>query len=171
MFNAECKLHKYETVGEIIDEFYTVRLQTYSKRKASLVKAMKQKLVRLSNRAKYIVETLEGVVDLRRKKNEEVVALLEGRGFVCIDGDYKYLTKMPMDSVTQENVDAILKEKAQTESDLISLEATACEQMWLKELDHFETEYAKYKGHREAIQSAAPPSTGKKAAKKVSTKK
>lgn len=168
MFNAECKLHKYESVSEIIDEFYTVRLATYVKRKASLVQVMQQKLVKLSNRAKYIVETLEGVVDLRRKTNDTVVALLEGRGFVRIDGDYKYLTKMPMDSVTQENVDAILKEKTQTETDLKVLEATTCEQMWLKELAHFEQEYAKYKSNREAIQAAAPPSGGKKTTKKVS---
>ena len=169
MFNAECKLHKYETVGEIIDEFYTIRLQTYAKRKASLVQVMRQKLVKLSNRAKYIVETLEGVVDLRRKTNDAVVALLESRGFTRIDGDFKYLTKMPMDSVAQENVDAILKEKTQTESELVQLEATTCEQMWLKELDHFRAEYTKYKEHREAIQAAAPP--GKKSTKKVSAKR
>jgi len=168
MFNAECKLHKYESVAEIIDEFYGVRLATYAKRKANQVQVMEQKLVKLSNRAKYIMGNLDGSIDLRRKTNDAVVALLESKGFDRLDGDYKYLTKMPMDSVTQENVNAIMKEKSDTEEALDVLKATSCETMWMRELANFETEYAKYKAHREAIQNPEPATgTGKEGKKKV----
>ena len=131
----------------------------------------KHKLVKLSNRARYILGNLDGSIDLRRKTNDAVVSLLESRGFDRLDGDYKYLTKMPMDSVTQENVDAIMKEKADTEHELDTLKATSCETMWMRELVNFETEYAKYKAHREAIQNPAPAegkgSEGKKKVTKV----
>ena len=167
MFNAECKLHKYETVAEIIDEFCGVRLSTYAKRKANQVKVMEQKLVKLSNRAKYIMGNLNDTIDLRRKSNDLVVRLLEDKGFDRIDGDYKYLIKMPMDSVTKENVEAILKEKADTEESLDILKATSCETMWMRELENFETEYAKYKNQREAIQS--PTTSNAKAAAKTGT--
>jgi DNA topoisomerase-2 len=172
MFNAECKLHKYESVAEIIDEFYVVRMATYAKRKANQVQVMEQKLVKLSNRAKYIMGNLDGSIDLRRKTNEAVTGLLESKGFDRLDGDYKYLTKMPMDSVTQENVDAIMKEKADTEAALETLKATSCETMWMRELVNFETEYAKYKIAREAIQNPVmdAKSNAKKVAKKVSKK-
>ena len=165
MFNAECKLHKYESVPEIIDEFYAVRMATYVKRKANQVQVMEHKLVKLSNRAKYILGNLDGSIDLRRKTNDVVVSLLESKGFDRLDGDYNYLTKMPMDSVTQENVDAIMKEKTDTESELETLKATTCETMWMRELAHFETEYAKYKNKREAIQT--PTTDGKSNTKKV----
>jgi DNA topoisomerase-2 len=167
MFNAECKLHKYESVAEIIDEFYVVRLETYAKRKANQVQVMEQKLVKLSNRAKYILGNLDGSIDLRRKTNDTVVSLLESKGFDRLDGDYKYLIKMPMDSVTQENVDAIMKEKADTEQELETLKGTSCETMWMRELVNFETEYAKYKMSREAIQNPEPVSEGKKKVVKV----
>jgi hypothetical protein len=117
---------------------------------------MEQKLVKLSNRAKYIMGNLDGSIDLRRKTNDTVVKLLEEKRFDRLDGDYKYLTKMPMDSVTQENVDAILKEKTDTETELETLKATSCETMWMRELANFETEYAKYKANREAIQNPEP---------------
>ena len=152
MFNAECKLHKYESVAEIIDEFYVVRMNTYAKRKANQVHVMEKKLVKLSNRAKYIMGNLDGSIDLRRKTNEAVVALLES-GFDKLDGDYKYLIKMPMDSVTQENVNAIMKDKSDTEEALEILKATSCETMWMRELANFETEYGKYKMVRETIQN------------------
>jgi DNA topoisomerase-2 len=167
MFNAECKLHKYESVAEIIDEFYLVRMDTYAKRKANQVQVMEQKLVKLSNRAKYIMGNLDGSIDLRRKTNDTVVQLLEENGFDRLDGDYKYLTKMPMDSVTQENVDAIMKEKTETEQELDTLKVTSCETMWMRELVHFETEYAKYQKVREMIQNPEPVEGKKKSASKV----
>jgi DNA topoisomerase-2 len=171
MFNAECKLHKYESVAEIIDDFYGVRMETYAKRKANQVQVMEQKLVKLSNRAKYIMGNLNDTIDLRRKTNEAVAALLESKGFDRIDGDYKYLTKMPMDSVTKENVEAILKEKTDTEETLEILKATSCEQMWMRELANFETEYGKYKAHRDALQNPEPASEGKKKTAAAKTKK
>jgi DNA topoisomerase-2 len=154
MFNHQFKLHKYATVGEIIDDFYGVRLDIYGKRKAALIKDMQKKLMKLSNRARYILETLEGVVDLRRKNAQQVSELMEARKFDKLEGDYKYLIKMPMDSVTQENVQNILKEKDETEKELSILTATTLEKMWLSELDEFEREYGIYKKRREQIQSA-----------------
>lgn len=155
MFTSEIKLHKYACVEEIIDGFYGVRMDTYAKRKAYLVKDMEKKLVRLSNRARYIQETLKGTIDLRRKTAEQVTTLLTSMDFIKIDDDFKYLIKMPMDSVTQENVDSIMKEKTNTETELDVLKATTLEKMWLQELGTLETQYDLYKKHREHIQSGS----------------
>jgi DNA topoisomerase-2 len=167
MFNSECKLHKYGSVAEIIDDFYGVRLATYQKRKNAQIVALEKKLVKLSNRARYIQETLAGTVDLRKKNAAQVVELLTARKFEPLDGDYKYLVKMPMDSVTQENVDAIMKENAQCAMDLEILRKTSLEQMWSHELTQFENEYSVYKGRREKIQQGTATV---KAVKKISKK-
>jgi DNA topoisomerase-2 len=156
MFDAECKLHKYASVEEIIDAFYDVRLKTYQKRKDALIVAMRSLLVKLSNRARYILDVLSGAVDLRKKTNLQVTELLSGMKFDLIEGDYKYLIKMPMDSVTEEHVAKIVKEKADTERELEVLLATTLEQMWMKELDAFVGEYAGYKAKREKIQQGSP---------------
>jgi DNA topoisomerase II len=166
MFNSEFKLHKYETVEEIIDDFYDVRMELYGKRKAYLVEAMEKKLVKLSNRARYIQETLKGTVDLRRKKADDVTALLTGMKFALLDGDFKYLIKMPMDSVTEENVANIMKEKTDTEAELDALKAKTLEKMWLDELEQLEKQYTSYKEKRVEIQAG-----GKKIEKKKLVKK
>ena len=148
MFNHELKLHKYASVEEIIDEFYNIRLIAYQKRKDNLIADMSRLLVKLSNRAKYILATLDGSVDLRRKSAIQVNELLESKGFDKIDDEYKYLIKMPMDSVTNENVENILKEKENTETALAELIATTIQDMWLKELNVLEAEYDIYKQKR-----------------------
>ena len=154
LFNHECKLHKYESIQEIIDEFYEVRIRTYQKRKDALVVEMEKSLLRLSNRAKYILEILDDIIDLRRKTSAQVFEILTLREFSQIDGDFKYLTKMPMDSVTTENVETILKEKSNTEEELFKLKNTPVSTIWLNELMVLESEYIVYKKYREDIQNS-----------------
>jgi DNA topoisomerase-2 len=162
MFNSECKLHKYGTVEEIIDDYFGVRMNLYQKRKDYLVVALENKLVKLSNRARYIQETLKGTIDLRKKNAQQVTELLTSMNFVVIDGDFKYLIKMPMDSVTEENVASIMKDKADTETELAILKATTLETMWLNELDSLEKEYDIYKKKREVIQTGERTTNEKK---------
>ena len=169
MFDADRKLHKYNTIEEIIDDFYVVRLGVYKKRKEYLIDILEKKLVKLSNKARYIQDTLDGIIDLRRKKAQEVNDLLVGREFVTIDGDYKYLIKMPMDSVTEENVAAIMKERDNTEKDLERLRKTTLEKMWLGELDVLEKEYVNYKKYRAMIQDGSAKIKIK--SKKINSKK
>ena len=166
MFNSQRKLHKYSSPEEIIDEFYGVRINIYQKRKEYLINEMERKLVRLSNRAKYIQETLAGTIDLRRKKSEQVTELLTKKKYDMIDGDFKYLIKMPMDSVTEENVANIMKERENTELELDTLRKTTVEKMWITELNTLEKEYAKYKTKREKIQTEGPSKKSSQATKK-----
>jgi len=166
MFNSETKLHKYESVQEIIDDFYCVRMRTYQKRKDALIVEMRAKLLKLSMRAKYIQETLSGVIDLRKKTAAQVTELLEGLRFTKIEGDFKYLIKMPMDSVTEENVAHIMKEKADTELELETLIGTSLEQLWINELSVLNKEYNGYRLQREKIQNGTSSTNEKKVVKK-----
>ena len=124
MFDANIRLKKYRSVREIIDEFYHIRLELYVKRKAFLVEQLQHKLLKLSNKAKYIQENLTGTVDLRKKTYTQVDELLTNRKYDKIEGDYKYLTKMPMDSVTNENVEHIMKDKFDNSESTLPISAT-----------------------------------------------
>ena len=120
-----------------------------------------------NNKEKYILATLDGSVDLRRKNATAVHELLTSKGYDLLDGDFKYLIKMPMDSVTQENVDKILKEKSDAETELEILKKTTLEAMWLSELEHLQKEYNSYKKVRESIQNGETKQTKKVVKKKV----
>jgi DNA topoisomerase-2 len=134
MFNSEFKLHKYGSIEEIMDEFYVVRLDAYRRRKAMLVQTMEKVLVKLANRARYITDVLADVVDLRKKTNAVVNDMLKQMKYAQLEESYDYLLKMPMNSVTEENVAKILKEKEEMESELNELKGTSVETIWLREL-------------------------------------
>jgi DNA topoisomerase-2 len=167
LFNSERRLTKYSRIDEIIDAFYDVRMGLYGKRKEHLVKELKSRLSKLTNKARYIQETLSSVVDLRKKTAPQVQDLMLARKFDTFDGDYKYLIKMPMDSVTEENVANILADRDAAQKELDKLMATPLTQMWLDELDVLDREYDVYKAKREQIQSGVGAAKMKVKVKKV----
>jgi DNA topoisomerase-2 len=122
----------------------------YRTRKEYLIDALEKELIVLSNKAKYIKENLDGTIDLRKKKKEQVTAMLEEKGYDKVEGDedYKYLVKMPMDSVTEENVEKLLKDKGNKEAELENIKKTTINKMWISELDNLREQYIEYKEDR-----------------------
>jgi len=168
LFDAHDKLKKYETVQEIIDDYFVTRVELYQKRKDYLISALTQELMLLSNKSRYITELLEGSIDLRRKKKEEVIQMLKDKKYNTIneDEDYKYLVKLPMDSVTEENVARLNKEHADKVAELEYVKTTTTFQMWLKELDVLEKEYNKYREARENADKVGGKTLGVSSEKK-----
>ena len=150
LFDSNDTLQKYERVTDIIDTYYEVRLKMYKERKDYMIDAIEKELILLSNKAKYIKENLDGTIDLRKKKKEQVIEMLELKGYDKLenDEDYKYLVKMPMDSVTEENVEKLLNDKSNKETELEQIKNTTINKMWLNELNNLRELYIEYKAER-----------------------
>jgi len=171
LFDANEKLQKFNKVTEIIDAYYDTRIKLYGSRKVYMINNIEKELVLLSNKAKYIKEILDGTIDLRKKKREEINVMLTNKGYNIINDDeeYKYLVKMPMDSVTEENIDKLLKEKGNKETELETIKTTTINKMWLKELNKLSELYIEYKEERTKL--SEPEEKTIKNKKKVATKK
>ena len=104
----------------------------------------------LSNKARFITEVLDDTLDLRRKKKDVVNGILSKSGYDMVDddADFKYLVRLPMDSVTEENVERIMKEKETKMSELERLKATTEQRMWLQEIGTLRDAYQMYKKTR-----------------------
>jgi DNA topoisomerase-2 len=148
LFDDQCKLKKYNHIREIMDAFSLVRLATYTKRKIYQMNVLEKILVKLSNKVRYIECVLKGTVDLRRKTATEIETMLNHVGLVHVEDSYDYLIKMPMVSVSVEQVEKLQKEHANTLAELTELRNTTEEQMWLRELAEFETQYQLYVSKR-----------------------
>ena len=166
MFNGLRKLKKYEHVEQLIDDYFSVRYEAYHRRKLALIEEMSNRARLLTNKARYVEYVLIDRIDLRRKSAEAVTTMLTANSFDTIDGDFKYLVKMPMDSVTSENVEKLRNERDATLRELEVLKQTTLEQMWLRELDVLEAKYRDYKKLREDLQSAVATQQEKKSLKR-----
>jgi DNA topoisomerase-2 len=146
LFDAREKLRKYATIYDIIEDYYSERLALYAKRKAAMLAQLANELRLLTNRAKYIQEVLDDKLELRRQTKEAIFAKMTEHGYEHIDGDteFKYLLKMPMDSVTDENVKHLLGDRDTKRAQHQALQETSIEALWTRDLDELEVEYRKW---------------------------
>ena len=156
LFDAHEKLRKYATIYDIIDDYYTERLALYSKRKAAMLAQLANELRILTNRARYIQEILDDKLELRRQTKEAIFAKMVAHRYEHIDGDveFKYLLKMPMDSVTDENVKNLLAERDAKRAQHQGLQDTTIQALWTNDLDELEQEYKKWITAGEAATSS-----------------
>jgi DNA topoisomerase-2 len=173
LFDSQDQLKKYANVRDIVRDYYATRISLYEKRKTHQLAAMAAELLILSNKARYIQELLDGSIDLRRKRGDELTAMLQSKGYDHVEGDeqYKYLLKLPMDSVSEENVQKLLKEKGQKELCHATLQGTSIEQLWLADLAELRAEYMKQEEKRVAAEAAVTPNAGAVTKKMVKAKK
>lgn len=150
MFDSQQKLKKYDDVYEIVDDYIEVRKEFYNLRKEALLKSLDREKTLLTNKARFIQEQCDDVIDLRRKKKDAVVALLEQHKYDKIDGDneYKYLRTMPIDSVIEENIEKLLKQRDEKMKEYNALKKTTTTQMWINELEILKTKYEEYQNMR-----------------------
>jgi len=132
LFNHDEKLTHYNEVYEICDDFIKYRIQYYDMRKQYLIKQLEKEIELAKNKYTYIMEVLTGTIDLRRKKTDEIQDML--KAYMKVENSYNYLTKMTMDSVSEENVKTLKKEYDTKQKELTKLQDTTIEQMWLEEL-------------------------------------
>ena len=158
LFDSQDQLKKYGNVRDIVRDYYATRLNLYNKRKTHQLGAMTAELLLLSNKARYIQELLDGSIDLRRKRGDELVSMMQSKGYDQVEGDqqYKYLLKLPMDSVSEENVQKLLKEKGQKEVCHATLQGTSIEQLWLADLAELRAEYVKQEEKRITAEAVKP---------------
>ena len=149
MFDESERLKKFENINDIIAHYVGVRHGVYVKRKAYQMDALKNNVKTLTNKAKFITEILEETLDLRRKKGQEIIDTLNEKGYDMLDNDnFKYLVRLPMDSVSEENVEKLLRDKGNKVKELATLEATTETETWLGELAELRTSYIEYKNKR-----------------------
>ena len=161
LFDAREKLRKYANIYDIIEDYYVERIALYSKRKTAMLAQLGNELRVLTNRARYIQEVLDDKLELRRQTKEAIQAKMTEHGYEHIEGDteYKYLLKMPMDSVTDENVKHLLAERDTKRTQHQQLTDTTIQALWTKDLDELDTEYRKWAAAAEAASVAMTKTT------------
>jgi DNA topoisomerase-2 len=169
LFDENDKLKKYDSVEQIIDNYFEVRLKLYQERKNYLVSELEKELVLLTNKARYVKENLDGTIDLRKKKKDVILQLLKDKRYAILETDeeYQYLVKMPMDSVSEENIERLYKERDSKQEILDNTKKQTVYQMWLLDLESLEKVYLKYKQERNKDSNSNSNGEKKKSAKKI----
>ena len=174
-FDAESKIVKYDTVGDIIEDYFGPRFEGYVARKAAQIKQLELEVVTLSAKAKFIKAVLDGKLKIARAEDEAIVAGMKSLDLPALDipedpdniKAYEYLLRMRIDRMKAAAVAELLEQVADAQSSLDLLQRTPETQLWLKDLAEFEDQYDALIADRETEAAAAANiAAGKKPIKK-----
>ena len=164
-FSPDMKIKRYGTVGDMMEDYYQVRLTGYETRKALELARLDHELVEYDAKARFLQALLDNRMDLRRKSDEEIIEAMKAHKLPALDSmdkpdsvdSYDYLLKMRMDRVKASAVEEARKHVEMAKVALELLKATSAENLWLRDLDMFEKSWVALQATREASSSGGTP--------------
>ena len=135
------KLRIFDNVADIIKYFVEFRLNYYHKRKAFLLDRMNKDLKLLSNRGRFIKAILDEKIKINNVPKLEIINSIELMGLDQIEGNYDYLLRMPIYSLTQELFEKLKADFTAKKAEIKKLEETDPGDMYLDDLDELKKKF------------------------------
>ncbi|PGH13497.1 DNA topoisomerase 2 [Helicocarpus griseus UAMH5409] len=169
-FDPEGRITKYNTVEDILRDFYTVRIKLYEKRKQYQLSEMQKELEKLNNQARFVQMIIDGKLIISKKPKKQLIQELKEKGFKPIskvadaakEGEtssvveeeeeesedvelgsdcYDYLLGMALWSLTKERVEKLRRQIGDKEMEIDELIKLSKEDIWKRDLDDFLEEW------------------------------
>ena len=136
-FDHRGVIKKYDSPNAILQEFVSVRLELYGKRRDFMLKSMRERLPYHENVVRFIKQQCEEKPrpDLRRKSPEKCDELLTQEKFDRIKDSYDYLLDLPIKSLTFKNAQKHENDLEELKARIIELEGKTPSGMWLDEFE------------------------------------
>jgi DNA topoisomerase-2 len=134
VFDSTGRIRKYDNVNEMLIEYAKKRLVMYGIRKANMLKELRAKLPYHTNVVRFLQHICNDTIDIRRKTTQECNMILETNHIDRIDGTFEYLLKLPLSSMTQENITKHQVELDKLEKRIKHVETMHDTEMWMEDL-------------------------------------
>ena len=151
LYGPEGHIKHYDTVEEIMRDYFNVRLDLYQVRKEYQLAILEHQLKLISYKVKFILMVVKKELQINNKKRSEIEEKLEENKFPKIGRSkddtkisYDYLLSMPIYSLTQEKIEELKNQQENKEAEYDELNDKTPKDIWLSELDVLEAEYTKW---------------------------
>jgi DNA topoisomerase-2 len=141
LYNKHGAIQKYSTIEEILDEYYDIRLDFYQKRKDYLLETLKNQLMLISYKVKFILMIVNKEMKVNNKKKSEIEAQLISNEFPKHEDSYSYLLSMPIYNLTQEKIEELKKQEKNKQTEYNNLIKKTINELWLDDLNDLENQY------------------------------
>lgn len=129
LFHPTKGIYKYSSPEEILQDFVALRLEHYEKRKAHLIRVLKDRAELCGHKSKFVSMVIEGTLVVFKRKRQELENEMS-RIFPKINGSFDYLLNTKTVEYTEESVLKLKKEAIQAKEDLKIMENTDHTDMW-----------------------------------------
>ncbi|EPY49185.1 DNA topoisomerase [Schizosaccharomyces cryophilus OY26] len=168
-FDPSGRIRKYDTVEDILRDFFEIRLLTYQRRKNHQVAELERRYNIFFNKARFVHMIIKNelifsgkkrgilILELREKGFQSIPKLKKGREANIVakraresgedpaeavddfSSDFDYLLSMPIWSLTYEKYLKLLKRRDDVMTKIDTLSELHIRELYMKELEEFES--------------------------------
>ncbi|GAQ91105.1 DNA topoisomerase 2 [Klebsormidium nitens] len=132
LFDSNGHIRRFETVTDILREFFGVRLSLYERRLLHLIRQKEEELAACSYRALFVTSVLDGGVRLLKAKVADVRADMSAAGIP--ETYHQRFMSLPLSSLTADEVERLLAAKEALVSALDLLKGKTAPALWEEDL-------------------------------------
>lgn len=144
MYDINGRIHKYQDSSEVLQEYYTKRLEYYQRRKEYLLDKYRKDIELASARARFVKDIMDSKLVVFRKSNAEIVKQLKEKKYPELDPGFRYLLSMQISSFTKEKIAELEKSVKDLEELITTLESKSAGEIWTEDLDVLEKKIEDY---------------------------
>lgn len=141
LFNHEGRIKKYDTINDIITEYYGVRLAAYGHRKRVLLEELRSKAEVVANKIRFLQSVIDETIIIHKRNKADLETELSEAGYARVEGSYEYLLRMPLYSLTVDKKRELDAQLEDIQALIEKIERTTEKDMWREDLDAFERKY------------------------------
>lgn len=150
-------IKKYDTVNDVIEDYYQYRLKAYELRKEHYLRYLEHKLDLIKWKIKFLEHVIDGRIKMTQNEKpiskSVVINQLEEFRFPKLSNNmdaiddnktYNYATDSRICELTIEELEKLRKQHDERNAEYIDYKNTPIEEIWLRELNELEIAYKKW---------------------------
>ena len=134
-FASDGNLKKYNSINDILNEFYEFRLDAYQKRKNNLIKVLKEKIEIDTSKSKFIEAIINNKLKLHKLEDNKISLELDKMKLYKKDG-YDYLLNIPMKGMTKNKINELQNKINEFKKELNKLNKLSNKDLWINDLNN-----------------------------------
>mgnify|MGYP001163921170 CR=1 FL=1 len=131
-------------VESIMQEYCRVRLELYQKRKAYQLHELEESIKIISAKCRFILDIIDEQITIQKRTKDNIIQQLTDKDYPLMNDSYDYLLRLPIYTLSQEEIDKLMKEKGDLDYQYTCLQKTTIKELWILDLKLFEKFYKKF---------------------------
>lgn len=150
LYDRNNNIKKYKTTNDILDDFFETRYEFYGKRKENLLNVLRQRVLILKNKVKFIKYVNDEIIQILKVSEQDINDQLEKLEFMKVslndkdEPSYHYLISMSIRILTMEQAKKLTDEYEKLKAEYKVLKNKTLKDLWNEDLDEIEKLNEKY---------------------------
>jgi DNA topoisomerase-2 len=133
-FSSNGKLKKYNTINDILNEFYNFRLEAYDKRKINLIKTLKENILIENSKLQFIKAVISNKLKLYQMEDDKIIKELDKMKLYKING-YDYLLNLSIRGITKNKIKDLEIKINEIKKELNKINKFSSKDLWINDLN------------------------------------